>query len=477
MANGKVQRVDLGGGAPVTLWEGHGERGGVWLRDGRMILSDVVGGRLLQAPSPGGTLTPLTELDAANKELAHEYPQALPGDRLLYLAESSIAGKSGIYAISLAKPLERVLVLTTNVNALYASGHLLWWTGGTLVAQKFDPVTFKLSGDPYPIAEGVTQQGPPKMNVAVSENGYLLYDASGPRRQLQWFDPSGRELGPAGDLNAGNFRISPDGRRVATGAGDPYALWVVDENGTPSRKTSDQTRSQGPIWSPDGQTIVMQSQLPAPNLYRMNANGSGDQERLTQSPYIQFATDWSRDGRSILFYENSPGTQRDLWVLPVTPGGVRDGKPWLYLPATPANESHGRFSPEPNPRWVAYQSDESGRFEVYITAFPKPGGKFVISRRGGAYPIWGPEGHELYYESLDNKLIVVNLKFGADSVEASAPREMFALPSVRSGLNSPPYDIAPDGKRFLLRVEVQNDPGLTLVTNWPALIKKGRTAE
>jgi serine/threonine-protein kinase len=140
---------------------------------------------------------------------------------------------------------------------------------------------------------------------------------------------------------------------------------------------------------------------------------------------------------------------------------------------TPANENWGRFSPEPSPRWVAYQSDESGRQEIYIAAFPEPRGKFRISPRGGNYPAWGPDGRELYYESLDNKLVAVSLKLGAGSVEVSAPRELFTLPPSRG---SPPFDIAPDGKRFVVRIEAQSDSGLTLVTNWPALIKKGSAA-
>jgi predicted Ser/Thr protein kinase/WD40 repeat protein len=475
-ANGQLRRVDVAGGSPVTISETLWARtvGGVWLRDGRLVLGGQ-GSGLFQADSHGGSLTHLTELDASSRELEHAFPQSLPGDRLLYLAESSIPGNTAIYAISLARPAERVRVLSTNVNALYASGYLLWWSGGTLVAQKFDPATFKLGGEPYLIAERVTKHEPlPKMNVAVSANGYLLYDASGPGPQLQWFDPTGKALGPPGELSGvGNFRIAPDGRRTAATAASPVTgtdVWVVDENSLASRMTSQRATFVSPIWSPDGQSMVLAIGSPKLNLFRMNANGSGDPVRLIQSPNNQFFTDWSRDGRSILFRENAPATGGDLWVLRVTPQGVlEEAKPRLYL-GTPANENWGRFSPEPRPRWVAYQSDESGRQEVYIAAFPEPRGRFRISPRGGSYPAWGPDGHELYYESSDNKLVAVSLKLGVGSVEASAPRELFALPPSRG---SPPYDIAPDGKRFVVRVEAQSNPGLTLVTNWPALIKRG----
>jgi Tol biopolymer transport system component len=216
--------------------------------------------------------------------------------------------------------------------------------------------------------------------------------------------------------------------------------------------------------------MVLTLRFPESNLARIAPNLSGDPVRLTKSPNIQYPTDWSRDGQFILFYEITPGTQRDLWILPLT--GGRDRQPRRYA-GTAANESWGRFSPEPNPRWIAYQSDESGRFQVYVQAFPEPGRKFRISPRGGSHPKWGPGGRELYYETLDNKLVVVNLTLEAGTVETSAPRELFDLPSADSGATGPVYDIAPDGKRFAVRVDLQSGRGLTLVTNWPALIKKG----
>ena len=152
--------------------------------------------------------------------------------------------------------------------------------------------------------------------------------------------------------------------------------------------------------------------------------------------------DWSRDGRWVLYHEITPGTQRDLWVLPSTPEGkpAPDATPRPYL-RTPFNERWGRFSPEDSPRWVAYQSDETGRWEVYIQAFPEPRGATQISTGGGQYPQWGAGARELFYVSLDNKLMVVSLKMGADTVEPSTPRELFPLPAVDTGYS--PYDTTP----------------------------------
>ena len=186
----------------------------------------------------------------------------------------------------------------------------------------------------------------------------------------------------------------------------------------------------------------------------------------------RYATDWSRDGRCVLYYEIAPDTQRDLWVLAVTPDGkpAPDAKPRPYL-RTRFNESWGRFSPEAPPRWVAYQSDETGRYEVYIQAFPEPRGKFQISTGGGQYPQWGAGGRELFYVSPDYKLMAVSLKLGADSVEPSTPRELFPLPALDIGWS--PYDTAPDGQRFLVRATPgQAAQPLTVIVNWPALLKR-----
>jgi Tol biopolymer transport system component len=210
------------------------------------------------------------------------------------------------------------------------------------------------------------------------------------------------------------------------------------------------------------------------HLYRKDASGGGTEQRITESANNQAPTDWSRDGRLLLFYENAPETQRDVWVLPVTTDGKPDtgAQPRPYL-RTRFNEWQARFSPEPNPRWVAYVSDESGREEVYIQAFPEPRGKWPISTGGGLYPRWGPDGRELYYLAPDGKLMAVSLKLGVDSVEASAPRALFAVPWDAAVVVSP-YDVAPDGQRFLVRgVPETGSQPLQVIVNWPALLKKG----
>jgi len=209
---------------------------------------------------------------------------------------------------------------------------------------------------------------------------------------------------------------------------------------------------------------------------RKEATGLGEVERLTESTNNQYPHDWSREGRFVLYSEVGAGTGWDLWVLTVTPDGKPEAKPRPYLHSQ-YNEQQGRFLLEQNPHWVAYQSDESGRYEIYIDAFPEPRNRVRISTGGGQYPEWSPDGRELYYASLDSKLMAVNLKTAGDSLEASTPRELFALPVFENGYN--PYDVAPDGQRFLVLAlpEGQVSQPLTLLSNWPALLKQAPAAQ
>ncbi|MSV29890.1 MAG: hypothetical protein EXQ52_14255, partial [Bryobacterales bacterium] len=354
--------------------------------------------------------------------------------------------------------------------------------GSTLVAQRFDPERLKLSGEPRPIADPVGTGGLGGMAAAASSSGLLVHGRAG-GAQLSWLDRAGQAahsgsgaLGQPGDYRT--FRVSPDGRRVAVDrrSGSVRDLWMVEvERDAWSRFTFLPGLATYPVWSPDGRQVMFRAGSPL-NLYRKEASGAGTEQRVTESVNQQWPTDWSRDGRLVLYHEAAPDTLRDLWVLPVTP----DGKPEAGAKARPYlrtrfHEWGGRFSPEPSPRWVAYTSDESGRDEVYVQGFPKPRGKFQISTGGGRYPEWSPDGRELYYVSADNKLMVAGLKLGGDSVTPSTPRELFAVTAGTANVS--PYAVAPDGKRFLVQAPAGGSQPLEVVVNWPALLKKGSATE
>jgi eukaryotic-like serine/threonine-protein kinase len=290
-------------------------------------------------------------------------------------------------------------------------------------------------------------------------------------RQFTWFDRAGKRLRTVGEPGEyENFRLSPDGRRVAAARDKPGGtdLWLMDtERGVANRFTSRPGNSLYPIWSPDGRSLVFRSLF---NLFRKEAGGTGAAERLiTESTNAQNPSDWSRDGRLVLYDEDGPSTGWDMWVLPVTPDGKPEAKPRPYL-RTQFNERNASFSPEPNPHWAAYQSDESGRYEIYIDAFPEPHNKVRISTGGGQYPEWSPDGRELFYVSPDLKLMAVSLKTGGDAVETSTPHELFALPVFDNGFGI--YDVASDGKSFVVLTlpDRQVSQPLTLISNWPVLL-------
>ncbi len=479
---GKLERVDLAGGSPLAICDVAPQgRGGAWSSDGKILFGTVASG-LFQVSASGGTPTPLTFLDAAHNQGGDRFPQVLPGGRFLYYVQSDTRENSGIYAASLSKPAERVRLLDADSNALYApanngKSYLLWFRGETLFAQEFDARALKLAGEPHSVLDPVAENAlSGQMNAAVSASGLLLYSGSNTSSQFAWIDRAGKSLGVVGEPGEySTFRLSPDGRRAAVARDRSRGsdLWVLEaERGVFSRFTSSPAVNNYPIWSPDGRTIVYQRSGHTRVLFRKDSDGAGSEQSIAQSLNLQDSTDWSRDGRFVLYYEVDPHTQRDLWILPVTPDGkpAPGTQPKPYL-RTPFNESWGRFSPEASPRWVAYQSDESGRYEIYIQAFPEPRGATRISTGGGQFPEWGPDGRELFYVSPNYKLMAVSLKLGAGSVQPSAPRELFPLPVDDIGFS--PYETAPDGQRFLVRATPQQAAKpLTVIVNWPALLKK-----
>jgi serine/threonine protein kinase/dipeptidyl aminopeptidase/acylaminoacyl peptidase len=481
-ATNRLESVDLSGGIPFTICNINDGRGGAWTGDGHIIFGAVSTG-LFRVSASGGTPSPLTTVDSAHGEQDYRWPQVLPDGKLLFWVRSVQPEVTGIYAASLTRPSERVHLVTTDTGALYAPGnddrdYLIWQREGQLGAQEFDPRTLKMIGEFRTISDQVgMNETIGQMVAGVSGNGLLLYSGANTIGQLTWFDRSGKRLGIVGDPGQDEvFSLSPDGRRIAvsrdkTGGTD---LWLLEaERGVASRFTARPGNSIWPVWSPDGRTIIFRQGL---NLFRKDVAGTVDEERLTESPNLQDPTDWSRDGRSLLFFEAAPNTGFDLWVLPVTPDGKPQGKPRVYL-RTQFNEQYGRFSPEANPRLVAYQSDESGQTEVYIDAFPEPQNKLRISTNGGRYPEWNPNGRELFYVSADLKLMVVNVNKNGNSIATSTPRELFTLSVFENGLDQ--YGVATDGQSFLVFAlpERHASEPLTLVSNWPALFKESTAAK
>jgi len=338
-STGKLQRVDLAGGSPLVICDANRGWGGAWTSDGQIIFG-ALGFGLRRVSASGGTPSPFTTLDASRSEAAHLWPLVLPKARFLFWVLSDKLENTGVYAASLAKPNERVHLLTTDAKALYAPGndgrdYLVWQREGTLVGQEFDAGALQLTGEVRILADRVAMAGAGLMNATVS-GGLLLYNDTGTVNQFTWLDREGKRLGVVGEPGEYAYvRLSPDGLHVVSARAKPGGrdLWLLDaDRGVASRFTSTPGLKAFPVWSPDGHTIVFASGAPF-NLFRKAAAGGGDEQRLIQSSYFQYPTDWSRDGRLLLYTEIGTGTGHDLWILPVTPDGrlAPDAKPRPYL--------------------------------------------------------------------------------------------------------------------------------------------------
>ncbi len=357
------------------------------------------------------------------------------------------------------------------------SGWLLWVRAGTLVAQRLDLEGRALRGNPVAVADTVDVNGSYFGGVSVSASGLVAFRtrAAGERRQLMWFDRTGKVLGTLGPSDSTLVRpsLSPDGHRVALsrrvlGNDD---LWILDDTRT-TRLTFDPGRDDSPIWSPDGRRIVFASIRKGPyEMYLKATTGEGQEERLVDSGYNTKATDWSGDGRFLLYTSNDPQTDQDLWVRPMT----GDLTPWIYL-KTPFSEDAGRFSPDG--RWVAYMSNESGRMEIYVRPFTRPPpsgsapnsavGREQVSSAGGTHPSWRADGRELYYISATGTLTAVPMTLlPSGAAEPGTPVPLFTARLAGERLFFRQYDVARDG-RFLVNTILDDAVAvpITLIQNW-----------
>jgi serine/threonine protein kinase/Tol biopolymer transport system component len=481
IAGGQLWRTDLSGGTPVALCRARSNFSAVWTADGRILFAGPEG--LMQVPESGGTPTQLTKLDASRGETQHGSPQLLPGGRLLYSVRDNKTEDSAIYAAPLSDPSRRVLVTRSPQAVIYTSGgngkdYLLTVSEQSLVAREFDIVKLTL-GPPRTLVSQVRSGFSPTI-AAVSPAGILLYAGGSGASHFVWLDRTGKSLEvPSQPDNYNAFRLSPDGKRFVAVRGSTLPprnddLWLMALERNVFSRFAPIPSNQNPVWSNDGRWVLFTGQgtgrAPGRSVFRKDISDSGQGERIGELR-TQRLCDWSRNGRFLLYEVDAFETRRDLWVAPMTPDGrlAEGAQPRPYLEG-PFAEWQGRFSPEPNPRWVAYQSDETGRNEIYIASFPEPRKKLQVTAGGGTFPQWGPDGRELFYISGDGMLTVVGLRNGADG-EPSSPQTLFPL-AANEAIASP-FEVSPDGKRILVN-QAEQSTELDVVVNWPLLL--GRQA-
>jgi Tol biopolymer transport system component len=351
------------------------------------------------------------------------------------------------------------------------------------MAQRFNPVRMRLSGDASPIAERIAGSALwPAFSV--SENGTLVYASTGGAsavQQLAWWDRRGKKVGSFGPPGIyQDFRLAPDERRITFSStqGNNLDVWVLDSvRGVPSRLTFDPGIDDPPMWSPDGSRVVWASNRSgAFDLYVKSANGAGPEQLLVKMDALAgWPEDWSQDGRLLMYQIPGANTGQDLWIAEHPSGGSGgDLKPSPYL-QTAFDEKHGRFSPDG--RWVAYTSNESGRDEVYVQSFPLSGAKFQISASGGMEPQWRKDGTELFYIAGDRTLMAVPMKLAgsaSEPLQVGQPERLFPMLFVDTFIVGRSYEVSRDGQRFLMSAPVNGAtaPPLTVVLNWQTQLKK-----
>jgi serine/threonine protein kinase/Tol biopolymer transport system component len=463
-----LQKYDLASGIVSTVCEA-AQRGGAWLGDNTIIYGSERG--LFRVSPEGGTPSPLTTLDTSLGEYTHGLPVALPGNRFLYSALSRKAENSAVYVSTVANPRGRRRLVSTSQNALFANGgdgktYLIWRSGVDLVAQQIDARTLILAGDPRPLLKQVPVRNGPLLPVFTSGTGLLLFDRSSDASQLNWVDETGARLstvGGAGEYS--DFRVAPGGRRVAAArfAFNSSDIWILDPQRGFADRFTFSSFNRYPVWSPDGAALVYASQ--GGGLVRKQTTGGAEETVLLRAGQPR---DWSRDGRFLLYQRAGAGTKADLWMVSIAPdGGVGEPEPYLH---SEFNEDHGRFFPEANPHWVAYQSDQTGRNEIYIASFPRPDKRIPVSTSGGSHPRWRGDGRELFYVS-GQTLMAVSVRAGRDGFEVATPKPLFKLPAPSASVTSS-YDVGKEGRTFLVRQPLESPQPLQLIENWPALILK-----
>jgi serine/threonine-protein kinase len=478
----KLQKVSVSGGPPVSLADvapAGGAFAASWSSQGTIAFAPGPGRPIRQVSDTGGTVQPLTRLEKG--EGVHILPEFLPGGTGL-LFDTPLSGAGFIsQGNELAPPTGTGFTVKTYVQSLktgerrelpqagvlprYApSGHLIYTQRGNLMAAPFDLERLAITGGAVPVIEGVLP-----LQYSFSWNGTLVYipgSFQSPQSRLVWVDRKGAEQPlPVPPHNYVMPRISPDGRRVAAALEEADSqIWIYDlARDALTRLTFQQGYNIDPAWTADGKRIVFKGA--GNRLYWQPSDGGGASEALTNGPLStnDVPSSTSPDGQVLAFTQES--APRSIWILP-----LQDRKPHLFDRGQ-SNENAPRFSPDGH--WIAYDSAESGRDEIYVQPYPGPGGKWQISAEGGTEPVWNPKGGELFYRNRSKMMAVEITTHPAFSL--GKPRVLFEGVYVPTPRSLPDYDVSPDGQRFLMvkaTEQAQASTQINVVLNWFEELKR-----
>jgi Tol biopolymer transport system component len=473
--DGKLKTIELSAGTIRTLCDAPGGRGGSWGRKGRIVFAPGYQGGLESVAVSGGEPKPVTVLDAAANEFSHRFPWFLPdGETFVYLASTKSASDPddkgiGLFAGSIARNLRKRIVRTRSSAAYVSSGYLVFADANrALVAQRFDPRRLELAGSPSVISSHVSVLAQRwNAEFSVSETGAIAFfpENAGSRLRLALMDRSGKEIrtvGPPGAFSSPAF--SPSGDRLAVEVTDPKIgtddIWIYDlQRGSGTRFTSNPGDDQYPVWSPDGSRVAFSSYRNSlSEIFLKDVNGSAPERRLEIGtlPAEKSVQDWSPDGRTLVLTVRDPKGDQGIWLC-----GADGSEPVPFL-KTEHFEGMARFSP--GGRFIAYVSDQSGKAEIYVRPAGGAGETVQVSNGGGYAPRWSRNGKELFFLDADFNLFAVSVTT-EPAFRAGLPEKLFIAGD---------YDVAPDGKQFLVvrPSRERQSVTVTMILGWPALLER-----
>ena len=465
----KLKRISLHGGAPVILADAPDPRGGTWSREGVILLSGNTVGVLARVPAAGGEATPALAIDASRKERGQRWPFFLPdGKRFLYLSLTDDAARRTVCAASLGASVRPLVITKADGNSEFvAPDQLLFVRKGTLYSQRLNPRTLRPEDDPI-LVEREIGFAPSILYAsfsAASDDVTAYAKWVNPNRKLTWLDRQGQEAATVSEpADWGASFISLRGDHALLNRTEPNTanldLWDIDlSRGVGSKLTTDESDDNNGFFSPDGTMLAYTSnRAGAFDLYLRKA-GDREGHLLVKTEGGASLTDWTSDGRYLVYHDRSQKTQGDIWVLPI----AERGPPHPFL-RTPFYESYGVVSPDGY--WMAYSSDESGRDEVYVQPFPNGGKSYRVSVNGGHVPHWSSDGHELFFVTPAAEIASVRVSATGSTFSCSVPTMLFRIPGLVGAQPAfhPWYAVAPDG-RFLMVITPKDRPAASITVS------------
>jgi hypothetical protein len=464
----KLKRVDIPGGSALTICAAkNGTAGGAWLPDGTLVFFDD--GLLMRVPATGGDPKPIFGRDVPAAKMAQLWPRALPdGKHILFVAVGPENSKEGIYAADLESRQVRMVLPVRSLFEYSPAGYILYNRQQAIMAQRFDSRKLTVTGDALPVVDRAGELSSTwGATASASASGTLAYSRAVNRAaQLHWYSRDGKKLSSiAGARNYSQLIISPDGRRVAvelngTEKTPNQTLWLLElSTGIVSPFTPNtDARHMDAIWSLDSRELIYVSAKGGKSTILRKPAGGGVEQAVISPEAILYPEESLADGRILALNNNGKD------IVRISSSG--DKPESIFHTDFESDEPHV----SPDGRWIAYASNESGQWEIYVAAFPSFNNRRQASNAGGIAPVWRADGKELFYLSLDAKLMSVSFKGGAQP-ETSVPVELFQT-RLRADHRYNQYTVTGDGQRFLMSEPVEeNEQPFYVVMNWTSLLK------